>query len=728
MIEVGGHAHLVACLWCLGEPYQEIEIYVSYPSDKVEVFYKKIGSDTLIAVPNNSGMSGSPDVAPIILGDMDTIHGHGGMASAGLLIKAIAPSDGWDDVKIKMEAINNANPPGKGEIELTAYRITKEIREKPWGGTWGNPEDNDTYQVDGKLRNWYHLWSVNENAIRAVVEPQCIGDIVLDSHFGQPVHPGHPIHGGIAVDFACYQDNKCTNGVGCAICPDPTAKPMWKRLTGGGAPTVFATVVAEHDQKLTSTQTNVDVVVNAVSSVTWLLQGISATVQDDQLGTLHLAELGTLDSQYHFAGVPGSPPVFPTFGLTAGVDQFTQARIAVGLARAIPKDMEATVHLKWFDPPNKVNQAGLTLSDQTLTFTNADSPNANAPPTKRVLATFQEGLGDNFIVAAHPNTGIVDTYWFACDETLMRPVIQGDTSNVHVPAPLRTATLHNAAWKGFKVPIGWGFDEGNYSIETEALKTVEALGRGASYAKSVLTKRNLGKNMKLTLGYYFDRSRDNVGTPWGYVWASRFAPPNPPRAQLSFVGNSGVKIGGSGGHAGGTGPCEIQIIDVEALVALGILDIANGSIDNFRPDRQVMDAGVQDNRMVARMTAIVQYAGSPTQLNFAQEPLNWIMHGVAYGGDYNDMADYTNTSSTPPWLDYWNALRNNFLATQGNNFTMEIDWTPQPGQLTTKVNGGVRYSGILWPHQFGGDFHLYLQSHWGSGVVFTSASFLPDTD
>ena len=46
-----------------------------------------------------------------------------------------------------------------------------QTEEKPWGGNWSNPEDKGTRSVNGKNQQWYHLWSENENVVRAVLTP-----------------------------------------------------------------------------------------------------------------------------------------------------------------------------------------------------------------------------------------------------------------------------------------------------------------------------------------------------------------------------------------------------------------------------------------------------------------------------------------------------------------------------------------------------------------------------
>jgi len=110
---------------------------------------------------------------------------------AGIRIVADAVSESWGDIEITVTEI-----PGwssgfvyRGEIAFTAYSIGIEVQEKPWGGDWDGPEDADDRVVDVDSdgneirRNWYHLWTVNDNAIRADVAPQFLAEIVDDTNF-----------------------------------------------------------------------------------------------------------------------------------------------------------------------------------------------------------------------------------------------------------------------------------------------------------------------------------------------------------------------------------------------------------------------------------------------------------------------------------------------------------------------------------------------------------------
>ena len=97
----------------------------------------------------------------------------------------------------------------------TAFSITVDAMEKPWGGQWGEPENSGWRTVfvnDVRTsRRWFTLWDVNENALRAVVEPSVLTEWMKDSKFS-----------GIETeDFA--------PGEG----PQPNDKqPKWKKVVG----------------------------------------------------------------------------------------------------------------------------------------------------------------------------------------------------------------------------------------------------------------------------------------------------------------------------------------------------------------------------------------------------------------------------------------------------------------------------------------------------------------
>jgi hypothetical protein len=93
------------------------------------------------------------------------------------------------------------------------------------------------------------------------------------------------------------------------------------------------------------------------------------------------------------------------------------------------------------------------------------------------------------------------------------------------------------------------------------------------------------------------------------------------------------------------------------------------------------------------------------------------MNGIGYGKDYSQIYSYNNAGGSG-WQKYWNTLNNNVNDTGLSN-TMTIQKTVS-NTLTVQLNNIANYFTDTAPDA--GDGHLYLQSHWGSGVIFTSVS------
>jgi hypothetical protein len=114
-----------------------------------------------------------------------------------------------------------------------------------------------------------------------------------------------------------------------------------------------------------------------------------------------------------------------------------QARVKVVLTAPLLSEMHDTVHLHWFDPINASkrhtdkwssknpaagkkndNIAGLSFIGQEpngsliLEFNNNILGNPRYPKVRNAIVSLSEGLGDNFIVAVHPNSGVVNKYRF----------------------------------------------------------------------------------------------------------------------------------------------------------------------------------------------------------------------------------------------------------------------------------------------------------------------------
>ena len=94
------------------------------------------------------------------------------------------------------------------------------------------------------------------------------------------------------------------------------------------------------------------------------------------------------------------------------------------------------------------------------------------------------------------------------------------------------------------------------------------------------------------------------------------------------------------------------------------------------------------------------------------------MDGVGYGQDYGLMNDYDGLQTS---ASYVQTLSNNKERSSkpgpGTVKTMKIQLSTS--ELYVHLNGRSLYDPNCSSH---GNCYLYLQSHWGSGVIFTFAS------
>jgi hypothetical protein len=628
-----------------------------------------------------------------------------------------------------------------------AYSVTIGAMEKPWGSSVGSSSGSSgggssgwvsptggtrkaDVDEDGKdiHRQWFHLWDINENALRANIAPNYLAGYVKESSFS-----------GISVG-------------GAASVLDNNKEPLWKEVTSGIGtyPEVKATVtVGDNNVDLTGTMTPADIVVNDIEEIEWVPQYESETITDEEGVKRNLAELaeagwvGTLGHSgnttfsYHFAAIPDSRVVFPASYLN-------QARVKVTLAISLLEGMWDSVILRCFDPKNVAprntgtwsennqtagnsndNFGWLTFLGQTshgtfsLMFSNNVPGFSNSFPKERnAVVSIAEGFGDNYIVAVHPNMGTVEKYKFESNgEFLQRPDDGGNY--VSLEKKLRTKVLYNAAWNGFKVPEWWIVKDmnGTIHIETEKLGTIDDPNRqgGESYAKSVLKYHG---GFSLALNYQFDYSRTSQGYSSGYVLPP---PPTGNNPKLSFVANSGVKLGHTGSSSFTGSTYEVAILDVVAMN------------NNVEPKQGMSKKETFIDAIIIRtagsgQNAVPDVPHVNNSTGLAQERLGQLMHGIKYDILPRDFApqghaEIKNFNAVQAGLSQYKAVfEQNFslVANSPHNCqTMTIMWE-DTGALTVDVNGTEDYFKDNVPSI--GDGFLYLQSHWGSGVIFTSAT------
>jgi len=561
-----------------------------------------------------------------------------------LTVKANSVSTNWDDIVITATGTpvsnvgtssGHSHPSCSTTLELTAYTISIGVQEKPWGDSWGSPEDKGTYLVGSSStsgtsgpvsssgntgsvsRPWYHLWTVNDNAIRANVAPQCLGDIVTNSTFG-----------GLDVEDFDPESHS----------PDTIAKPKWKKV----------------------------------------ISGVSAV----------------FGSMATFSPKPGEQPL-------------NQARVRVYLSTQPPSGMEATVHLAWFDPKNpkpyantqhdpnkswssnpngdgnqkKDNRQSLAFSHNTQKLTMT-----NAVWAKRAVVTFQEGLGDNFIVAVHPNNGVAAKYRFDTDgKTLL---FYGSSRVVNTE--MRTPILYVGAWNGFKVPKVWLFDEANYHIKTpEPTDMLNQQSTDASNSKSPVSILDFDRNFRMQVGF------DYYGPT--YVTPLVGTSPHSKHPHRSFHRNSGVYI---------YDLIEMQIFDTAALLAATPLETIILAPNGTHP------TGIP--------TAAWQNATYPSNgIKRTGDTAYETISGCVTGIPYQAQSWHTKTQANLLGVSGRKSLDFNFTLNSNKTIATIVSeqetFNLEYGTGTGKLNNVERYK---IPLAGNANWKLYLQSHWGSGVVF----------
>ncbi len=181
-----------------------------------------------------------------------------------------------------------------------------------------------------------------------------------------------------------------------------------------------------------------------------------------------------------------------------------------------------------------------------------------------------------------------------------------------------------------------------------------------------------------------DYSFEMRGNDYGWVQAVKNGVP---LSKLSFVGNSGIKFGGT----------EAAILDVTSMIAEG------GGENAFAPPN-----------------GYIQSSGDvDTGGTYQTEGLNTLMTGIRYDGSFPSMQDFidSNPDDPPTASDYFQTLLINkghanghmkvSVEKTGSTFTVSIflDNSSTPTYSQT----GVTLTALN---------EFLIQSHWGSGVEF----------
>ncbi|MDD3470689.1 MAG: hypothetical protein PHE53_12035, partial [Thermoguttaceae bacterium] len=309
-----------------------------------------------------------------------------------------------------------------------------------------------------------------------------------------------------------------------------------------------------------------------------------------------------------------------------------------------------------------VSNGSTSYSDQVL-VTNSlfmmDHQTTNFNPTYRSYTQSQQ----NLMWSCDLNTGVFET---------------ANTGGLQYP------TAFTAAFPG----------------ETQNLAVTD---NGGPYLKSVNKYEN---GFEMTFDYAFDRTR---GDQYGYVQVdtnNSGAGDSSDTRKVSFVANSGIKLGGIGGASAGIP--EVAIIDTYSMVmkAFSFLEVSVG------------ENGPTDDQLANLLSLNGQIGGTVNgNGTFNNEPLNTLLNGVRYGGDYVNMTNFNNS--------YVALLRAAINRDEGGSGHMKIVWNPNQDEedqslrnlLTVYINDTQVYTqgGVSM-----GDGYIYVQTHWGSGVTISN--------
>ncbi|MDR1479550.1 MAG: hypothetical protein LBJ00_11480, partial [Planctomycetaceae bacterium] len=288
------------------------------------------------------------------------------------------------------------------------------------------------------------------------------------------------------------------------------------------------------------------------------------------------------------------------------------------------------------------------------------------------------------------------------------------------------------------IPSGWKIETDGITTIMPVTGAVAPKSEGSSHSANngcTFSVNTYESGFKLTLKYSFTRNGVN-----GYLQPDRNGDEkidSSDRRKLSFVGNSGIKLGSFRGT--GDGVKEVAIFDTQTMVdRISVTDggVTFTGIEAFkhRPptalDTQTY-TGVpnNDNSKVKFDTEFISQVGD-------EEQLAQLLNGIRYNGNLSSFYDYTSATGSG-WQKLYNTLENNYNRWQGTaDKELEIYWKPsEVGQtqgtleVYAKINGQwLKYydeTGVEISNGGSLDGHIYIQTHWGSGVKFKVISIGP---
>jgi hypothetical protein len=619
--------------------------------------------------------------------------------------------------------VTHSTSGAKAEVNAGVADVTLKVKELSWGKNWQVPEDTD----EADIPQWHVLWTCDQHRYIVSIEP-------LEAH--QYVS---------SVTISPFDQTATYNNEDWVLTNQTPSTGLY--------PVVKAVVSFTNAGEVESSPITIGIC--SINSINWV------AVDESDINT-HQAKLTTDTEVDHIYVVPDS---FSPY--------CNSAKVNLQTTLCLSGSMKGTVHLAWFDPADDVDGGYAADSANTcgdnrigLEFEGLDGNNsiefsATSSSSCDIDVKFPEDcFSDNYIVAVHPGDGVVTEFYFGQDgETLYHSPFIGQ--NPPVPQPVydeKTKTLLCVTWCGFEVkdvhylktPRGWVFNKPEYSLRTplplyvpienglivssnQDQCLVGKIGStSTSAANDPISHLNYTNAFTINTTYRFDNYTPATGE---YVvpvvsGAAQAKHPCP-----SFFRNSGVYI---------YGKYEVQLFDTRSINKLLGQGITNGALFNELKTRTNTDriaaelknadpdthaiSGINKKRIeiwefenTIRLKEWSTNGSSTTNGTFKRYPdyaVDRNINGIPYGRDKSprasgDTSDYS-IPNTAVALGEENTLTIETINPTNNSIGLKISGSVAntwEGNLTSQTgsNGEQQVHG-----------KIYLQSHWGSGVIFKS--------
>ncbi len=230
---------------------------------------------------------------------------------------------------------------------------------------------------------------------------------------------------------------------------------------------------------------------------------------------------------------------------------------------------------------------------------------------------------------------------------------------------------------------------------------------GESYLESALGYED---GFTMTFDYAFDRSyfasNQTKANPYGYVQAQN----GQNKDKLSFVGNGGVKFGSKAGASAGV--FEVALLDVRAMVAMILGDSSIMERDKLTE---------QDLDNLSKKINFIEDNGKlkvkAKDSNYESEELTRLLNAVGYGRDLAEIYPMMTEEEKISELNYLIYAFENISSSMSISIGQSAPDAYGEISVASSINTYCNIGGL--PTPVGGNNNkIYLQAHWGSGVVY----------